>query len=232
MDGLNNKIYNNYFANSAAGCFLQKHNPRAGNQSFVYSNTFVNCSRHGANLEGTGYNIHHNLFINSTLSWDYAGADHNVFEYNTIYSSSTVLIPGNGEPNTFRRNILYQTATAFTVTDGLVTMRLSHWGTDSRFSTARSGDVFDYNCYFNPNLAIRISYYGGNNDQGGVYTLAQFKAIGKDTNSLEANPGFLNIAGNDFHTAAVSPCADRGVYAIGSPANPPLTPAAALGRNP
>jgi hypothetical protein len=231
MDGSNNRIFNNYFANSASGCFLQKHPAAAGNQAQVYNNTFINCARHGVNIEGAGYTVHHNLFINSSMNYDYSGANANVFEYNTVYHSTPTVVSGRGQPNTMRRNIVYQTATGFIMGDGQVTVRLSHYGADSEYQAGVSGDVFDFNCYFNPNLAVRFSYYGGSpTSTGGIFSLAQMKAIGKEQNSVEANPMFMNIAGNDFRTQAGSACSAMGVYASGSAGSPPVTPSAALGR--
>ena len=227
MDAANNQVYGNYFSGSAAGCFLQKHNPHAGNQSTLYNNTFVGCQIHGSNGEGYGWTIRNNLYINSQMAFNYAGASNYTFEYNTVYYTGPTLVPGNGAPIAFRRNILYQAGGMGSGTE--VTMRFSPYLSSTEYSTARSSDAIDYNCYFNAGGSVRISYFAQASGQTS-YTLAQFRSsIGKDLNSIEANPQFVS-AGTDFHTQAGSPCSAMGAYANGG--NPPSSPAAALGRNP
>jgi hypothetical protein len=219
------KIHSNYFShseNEGQGCVLQKHPARAGWTSEVYNNTFENCSDAGFTLAGADYYVHHNLFINSQMNFDYGGGDA-TFEYNTIVSNKQMLIEGNGAAIS-RRNLLYQTATNYGTGDGFYTMRINHYVKDS---SIRSKDSFSNNCYYNPNRAVMFSYFGAT--IGGVYTLAQFNAVeGEDSGSVEADPKFVNAAANDYRTQPGSPCAEMGVYAVSNPGNPPLTPAAAI----
>jgi len=89
------------------------------------------------------------------------------------------------------------------------------YGTDELF---RDGVelVSDHNCYFVSNGPQRLDYFGSDNPAyggsttGGIYTLAQFQALGFDLHSVEADPQFRDRAGGDYRLPPGSPCSGLG----------------------
>jgi len=245
FDGGNKTIYNNYFEQDQAygqGCIYNKHGNTSG-QILIYNNFFKDCAGFAFGNDGQDTNFHHNIVRSENgasrgIEFTPGGQGaHNNFtiEYNTFYSSSQTVINGSyGIPSNsvFRRNIVYQMVNS--INDNM-TMRLAHYGPDSDYTT----ETFDLdnNCYKNTVGNVRFSWFGATSGSGAgplgaiysSFTAWKNSGEGKDQNSIEADPQFVNVAANDFTLKSGSACAAMGVYATSNPGNPPLTAAAALG---
>ncbi len=120
--------------------------------------------------------------------------------------------PDGGPGNVFRKNILYQDVSSFSLGEGFVTVRIMHYGSMDEFTSFGSEYEFDSNCYYNPNRAILIDFFATSG--GGVYTLPEFQgAHGQDMNSVETDPLFLDLGAGDYRVEAGSPCAGMGAHA-------------------
>ena len=68
----------------------------------------------------------------------------------------------------------------------------------------------DYNCYNKASNAVAVSYTS-------TLTLDQFKALGKETNGILADPMFTDPASGNFLLKPYSPCAGKGIKDSNSP---------------
>ena len=245
FSGGSKNIYRNFFDNSdkskgqqGSGCIWHKHGNTSGSV-IVAENFFLNCNDWAFETGGINTTFRHNIIVDSYLSF-YGGGSGSltniIWEYNTIYTSRlTAAGSGLGLPanSNFRRNIVFQKTPP---TGDNQTLRLAHYGSDSDLQNESYSA--DNNCYFVSGGSIKVSWFGAVSggsagSLGGVYTgLSAWKnsGEGKDANSIETNPLFVDPIKRDFRTQAVSPCSNMGVYASTSPGQPPLTPAEAIGR--
>jgi len=234
FNGGNQRIHGNYFsvASAKGQCAVrQKHPANPDTLSEIYNNTFEDIPGFGVDIAGTGYRVHHNLFINSMIGAYISGGDEVPFEYNTAVSDKKTLFHVRSRCTIFKNNILYSTAKSYGA-DGELIIRYSHYGQDAAYKDALAKDVFRNNCYFNPNLPFKASFFGGDpKTTGAILDFSGWKALspGRDEGSIEADPQFVDMAGRNFRTKPGSAAARMGVYGSGD-YDPPLSPSAAVGR--
>ncbi|MHC4739510.1 MAG: LamG-like jellyroll fold domain-containing protein [Planctomycetota bacterium] len=205
------QVYNCTFRNHKFFAFLTA----SGNTHFHH------------NLIDGGYNIH---------SLDSGGPCHQInqtFEYNTHYNTKGMTLvptinwrnaefPDDPKNIQFKNNIIYDDGSydAFT---GIITV--GTYMTDELFNIIVPELFFGNNCYYNPSEACQFnigSINGGSYGVlGGVYSLSQWQSTyGYDTNSIEADPLFVDAANDDFHLQGGSPAAGMGMYAGTGPQPP------------
>lgn len=232
--GGGNTIHSNYqqLGNAGGGeAFIRQKQFATQANNRCYNNCLesLDDAREGIEMcsDSFPWQIDHNLLINARIGANHEVAVNNVIEYNTSYSTEVSLLHyaknGAAFPNTIRRNIFYATPTSWS---GFGIVRYNNDGSDTQYNTAIVQDLWENNCYFNPNIAPIIAYFAGGGAGGGNFTLAQFQALGQDAGSVVADPQFTNIATRDFHVGNAS-VQDRGCYQTGF--DPPRSITAATG---
>ena len=218
---------------SGAGLKYKHANQNPNAVFHIYNNVFRN-NKYFAVASGTANtHVHHNLIIGggSIRSVDEGGKTHQnnqIFEYNTIYQSkafkfnpSTNYINADfpNDPNdvVYRNNITYDTAASYSSENGIVDVGC--YMTDVLYNLTLPELRLNKNCYYNPNRSAQFNIAAGFNykpdhAQGGQYNLAQWQSIySYDTNSVEADPLFVDAPGGNFKLQSCSPCANMGIYA-------------------
>jgi parallel beta-helix repeat protein len=131
----------------------------------------------------------------SMLKYKYKVSGSAIIVSNTIYSNGTNPVQTDDPDVKFKNNIVQTSANSECVLF---------------LATVNTVNI-NNNLYKNGNSGSSlISCPAGNK------TLAQWKAAGFDTNSLEADPVFNDAAGNDYRIKSTSPAINRG-YILGEP---------------
>ncbi|MCB1225817.1 MAG: right-handed parallel beta-helix repeat-containing protein [Verrucomicrobiales bacterium] len=172
----------------------------------ILRNNLLNHN-HGAGLIMGGYNANRGTTRDCLI-------DHNVIYKNDTAATygGQVAIQFYYTSNTFTNNIVW----ANPVTDQLIIHYVT--GGTAAQRAFPGGNVFDYNLYYNSGdsyLEFGLNPDGTGNQS--YRNLAQWRAaVGGETNSLAANPGFVTPTpgatpvAEDFRLATGSVCRDRG----------------------
>ncbi|MHC4398038.1 MAG: hypothetical protein ACYS1A_20535, partial [Planctomycetota bacterium] len=202
-------------------------NPAAG--FYVYNNTFTNNKFLAFSSSCSNTDFHHNLIVDgaSIRSVDEGGTTHQtnlMFEYNTIYGSKAYnfnpsISYRNGDfPNdptnvVFQNNIIYDDASSYDKYSGMVDV--GTYIEDPIYNITVAALTFGNNCYYNSNTACKFNFAGGGwASWGGSFTLSGWQSeYGYDTDSVEADPLFVDAPNGDFHLQGGSPAAGMGMYA-------------------
>ncbi|MHC4395498.1 MAG: hypothetical protein ACYS1A_07560, partial [Planctomycetota bacterium] len=208
-----------------------KHASRENDRYFqVYNCTFAN-HKFWAFQTGTGNtHFHHNLIDGggNIHSKDGGGVTHQInqtFEYNTHYNTKGMMLnptdtwvnaefPDDPKNIQFKNNIVYDNG-SYDVFSGIITV--GTYMTDEMFNKIEPELFFGNNCYYNPSVACQFNIGAVNGGDrgvlGDVYTLSEWQSTyGYDTNSIEANPLFVDAPNGDFHLQGGSPAAGMGMY--------------------
>ena len=209
-------------------------NPNAG--FYVYNNTFTNNKFLAFSSSCSNTNFHHNLIEDgaSIRSVDEGGITHQtnlLFEYNTIYGSKAYNFnPSINYRNTdfpndptnvvFQNNIIYDDDGAYDKYGGMVDV--GTYMEDDIYNICAAALTFSNNCYYNPNTACKFNFAGGGwASWGGSFTFSGWQSeYGYDTDSVEANPLFVDAPNGDFHLQGGSPAQGMGMYAGTGPQPP------------
>ncbi|MHC4397279.1 MAG: right-handed parallel beta-helix repeat-containing protein [Planctomycetota bacterium] len=223
-------------ADKSGGGVKYKHASQYPASTFqVYNCTFDNHKHFHFGTGTANTHFHHNLITggaDSIVSKDWGGTTHQtnqLFEYNTIYGTKGfAMSPTDGYANgdfpddptdvVFRSNIVYDIDTSYGSEDG--TIDIGTYMTDAIYSQCVAALSFSNNCYYNPDIACQFNFAaGGWASEGGQFSLSGWQTeYGYDTNSVEADPCFVDAAGGDFHLESGSPAEGMGMYAgLGAP---------------
>ena len=217
----------------SGGGIKYKHASRVPQAFFhVHHNTFKNCKFFAFGSGTANTHFHHNLIVGGEgiVSRDFGGVTHQVnqiFEYNTVYGaagfsmSPTTHWRNNAFPDDpkniiFRNNIVYDTSIKYTNERGIVVV--GTYMNDQVYKATIRELEFKQNCYYNPNGPVQFNMAAGFNykdgyREGGVFSLSQWQeSCGFDTDSIGADPQFIDAANGDFRLKDGSPCKMSGRY--------------------
>ena len=240
--GENISVHDSQFYNSvpitatkSGMCLKYKHASSNPDAYFnAYNNTFENC-KHGSLQTGTANtNFHHNVIINSARihSRDLGGPTHQsnqIFAYNTIYNSGGIILnpttdwqnkdfPDDPKNIIIKNNIIYDLNTSYNQENGII--NIGTYMSDDLYNLILPELNLQSNCYYNPNLAVRLNIGAANNGAsygilGGQYSLIDWQQnLGLDINSIETDPMFIDANNGDFQLSNSSECLDMGAFAV------------------
>ncbi|MHC4738395.1 MAG: LamG-like jellyroll fold domain-containing protein, partial [Planctomycetota bacterium] len=214
-----------------SGCGLKyKHASEDPNAFFhVYNNTFRNNKIFSFASGTANTHFHHNLINTggSMRSKNQGGNTHQtnqLFEYNTVYKSNAFYFvpfiddrnpdfPNDPTNVVFQHNITYHNAASYSIFNGMVDV--GTYITDALYDICVDALTFSHNCYYNPNIACKFNFAaGGYASEGGSFTFSGWQTeYGYDTDSVEADPLFVDPNNDDFHLQGGSPADGMGMYA-------------------
>jgi len=199
----NNRSHNN----ALQGLQLNADNGGTGyfTGALIENNIVYNNGSNGLNMDGVQDSIiRNNLFYNNhgsgitMFQLDAAtGPKGNQVYHNTIDMASdsrwAIRHTSSVGVSTIRNNIFYNRNSA-------------HGGISTTTQTDVNNTDSDYNIFAGSTVAVTPD------DDSTFYSLAQWKALGKDQHSFTATPSalFANLTGADYHLAAASPAIDKG----------------------
>ncbi|MHC4738879.1 MAG: right-handed parallel beta-helix repeat-containing protein, partial [Planctomycetota bacterium] len=222
----------------SGGGLKYKHASQSPTATFqVYNCTFDNHKFFHFGTGTANTHFHHNLITGGAASIsdkDWGGTTHQtdqLFEYNTIYGTGGFSLSPtdnwvNGDfPNdptgiVYQNNIVYDIDTSYGAEDG--TVSIGTYMTDDIYSQCVAALTFSNNCYYNPDIACQFNFAaGGWASGGGQFSLSGWQAeYGYDTDSIEADPLFVDAPNGDFHLQGGSPATGMGMYAGTGPQPP------------
>jgi len=114
----------------------------------------------------------------------------------------------------FEHNIVVDFTTAYSSQNGI--SNVGTYYSNAMYFIMRDTLVMDNNCYYNPNTALQFDFASAKSfgDEGGVYSFFQWKALGFDTSSIDADPQFIDAASENFQMPVSSPCKNKGADAV------------------
>ena len=214
-------------ADKTGVCLGFKHHSTEEGAIFeVDHNVFLNCWDAAVQSYTPRGRFHHNLIVNSEKAWRIWGAtaftnlvDY-VIEKNTIVNtqgldyrpSSAIETGGIVGPIRYQNNIVVFSGPYRTDVGGIY--NIDTWGSNTIYNqvTQPGQMVFGNNCFYNPSGSVLFGLFSANDiasrDKGGLFTLAQWQALGYDTSSVVLNPQL----DSSFRPQAAS-CSGAGRFA-------------------
>jgi hypothetical protein len=212
-------IDHNEFTNLDEGLYYKHGEAETGRGGFtrIEHNVFHEIDTLGMETNQNRSEIRANLFDRADLSVhneDGTRADFTfgvVIESNTFIEGGIRLQNGSDFPGArdiaIRRNVLYDSGLSIW-TYGSDEEHAGGIGlTEERNCVHRSEGAYEFDYFSSDNPA-----YGGEHT-GGMYTLAEWQALGFGAGTVEADPGLIDVEGRDYRPSPTSPCAEMGAYA-------------------
>ena len=172
--------------------YVEQNNTRTSGQGI-----FVSTSTGGTTLIFN--NVCYGMYTSASLiKYKYASSGSSVIVSNTIYGGKSDLVQTDDPKVIFKNNIV-QTTGAYTLV---------------YFINAVNTANINNNIYKRSSTGTSVVDYGTRGNK----TLAQWKSLGFDNSSFEADPKFTNVSTKDFSILSTSPAIDKG-YVLGAPYN-------------
>jgi len=198
-------IYNNTIYGNLAGAGIKARYSVNVYNNLIYNNGYTAISLGGNGTTNAVYNVHHNITYGSVLG----------------YGSLSVTLKGSGtlDANIYN-NTFYKSGDAYnstkevSISDNLTSLNVKNnifYAADGRggirIDTTQSNADIDYNLYWkDTESGVPNNMYNGTT----YTTLAEWQALGFDTNGVNENPDLVNPT-SDFRLQSGSPAIDAGV---------------------
>lgn len=161
-------------------------------------------SNNNQTYENIVYNIGANGYVSGSATTNVS--DGNTFRNNVAFNCACGMRLSNAKNTVVRNNIFYNNSSA------------QIWVSNQAVSNG--GNVFSNNDYFKTNTTnVAVWNTSAGSCSTADKTLAQWVPLSKDTNSLSADPKFVNPP-SDFHLQSTSPVRDKGENGVDMGAYP------------